>query len=192
MPSTVGEKSKEAITPKFYFYTAVTDAIKLLGLSVSSWTEYYLVDVLTKRVSHCEEEEPLVFQLAKAKEARSKLEQLSLYKRAGDSALFLLGFFSDLVEKKGIQREYVAAMGGTAYSSAADLSPRGFEGVYCDLAEGFEEFAAVLDEVRESTSMHTPQDIVKLYDRWKQTKSKSAEDRLNAQGIFPLRRPTNK
>lgn len=175
--------------PKSYFHEAVTTAIRRLGLSVSSWTEFYLVEFLFKSVSKPPPDDPLVFQMRKAQEGESPLERFSLYRRAGDSALFLMGFFSEFMQKRGINRSYVAAMGGAAYSSAADLSPKGFDTVYCDLAEGFEEFALVLEEVREPDTLAAPQDIVRLYDKWKRTKSKATEDRLREEGvlIFPGR-----
>ncbi|MCZ7687217.1 MAG: hypothetical protein M5U28_54170 [Sandaracinaceae bacterium] len=33
--------------------------------------------------------------------------------------------------------------------------------------------------------MRTPQDIVKLYDRWRRTRSPRLAERLRAEGVFP-------
>lgn len=178
-------------TAKSYFYEAVTSAIGRLGISVEQIVEFYLVEVLTKKAFAQDDlEEPLAFQLSKAREAASDLERFYLYRKAGDSALFLLGFFSDFLERKGVHRSYVTTIGGSAYANAAGLSPKGFNKVYYDLSDGFDEFALVLDEVKESTVMRTPQDILKLYDKWQRTKSPAAEERLRKEGVFPLRKKT--
>jgi len=170
-----------------YFYEAVTSAIRKLGLSVAVHTEFYLVEVLSKRALTLRpHEDPLIFQIKKAQETESVQTKFSLYRKAGDSALLLLGFFSSFLERRGVHRDYVEALGGSAYASASALSPKGFNKVYHDLAEGFEDFAAVLDEVRESTAMRTPQDVVKLYEQWRVTRSPSVADRLRKDGVYVL------
>ena len=54
-----------------------------------------------------------------------------------------------------------------------------------ELAEGFDDFARVLDEVRERTVLRSPQDIVRLYDLWKRTKDPRFAEKLRGQGVFP-------
>ena len=80
--------------------------------------------------------------------------------------------------------DYYAAMGGRAYHGASVLS---FEhrGTFVELAEGFEDFAQVLDEVRERTVLRSPQDIVRLYDLWKRTRDPRFAAKLRGQGVFP-------
>jgi hypothetical protein len=47
------------------------------------------------------------------------------------------------------------------------------------------EFADVLQEVAETTRLTSPRSLVKLYERWLQTKSRRAAALLAAQGIAP-------
>jgi len=102
----------------------------------------------------------------------------------------VLGFFEDHVERKGVSRSYVVTMGGRAYANAEALaaySPREAvrQRVYGELAEGFEDYVEALDEVRESTVLRTPQDIVRLYEKWKRTGSPRVAERLRSEGVFP-------
>ena len=79
-------------------------------------------------------------------------------------------------------------MGRRGYASAEDLAV-GPEAVrrtaYGELAEGFPELVEVLDDVRETTDLKTPQDIVKLYDRWRRTRSPKLAARLREEGVYP-------
>ncbi len=132
---------------------------------------------------------PLALQLADAAEA-SGAERIRRLRALGDAALYLAGFFADHLDRRGVTREYFMTMGERAYSSAGALAaylpseaPR--SPVYSELAEEFEGFVHTLDDVRESTAMRTPQDIVKLYDRWRRTRSPRLAERLRAEGVFP-------
>jgi hypothetical protein len=80
--------------------------------------------------------------------------------------------------------EYFATVGGRAYRAAGVLDPQ-HHVTFGELASGFLDFALVLEEVREETVLRTPQDIVKLYDRWRRTRSPKLAARLHAAGVFP-------
>jgi len=63
-------------------------------------------------------------------------------------------------------------------------------GVYRELAALFAPITRVLDDVRESTALRTPQDIVRLYDKWRRTGSPRIAARLSAEGVYPGRGPS--
>jgi hypothetical protein len=105
--------------------------------------------------------------------------------------VYLSGFLSDQLEGLGVTRRYSVAMGERAYSSAGALaafSPTeaARRHVYDELADAFEDFVLAFDELRESSSLRTPQDIVKLYDRWRRTRSPQLAERLRQEGVFPI------
>jgi hypothetical protein len=160
-------------------------------------TRAYLVELLTglgvgrRRAPG---EVPLALQFKDALEARSGAQRLRLFRMLGDEALCLSGFFSDHLEWRGLSPEYVQTMGGGAYETAGALAEHSVSeasrtGVYRELAQKFPRFAEVLDEVRERTALRTPQDIVKLYDKWRRTRSRVIAERLYAQGVVPIRGP---
>jgi hypothetical protein len=133
---------------------------------------------------------PLALQLKEAREAASGAERLALYRALGDEALCLSGFFADHLERRGISHGYVCSMGGGAYESASVLAIQAPSQairttVYRDLAASFERYAEVLDDVRESTALRTPQDIVRLYDKWRRTGSPRIAERLSEAGVYP-------
>ena len=63
--------------------------------------------------------------------------------------------------------------------------------VYRELASLFAPITRVLDDVRESTALRTPQDIVRLYDKWRRTGSPRIAARLSAEGVYPGRGSTD-
>lgn len=134
---------------------------------------------------------PLAMILAEAATAEGE-DRLRLFRGLGDEALYTAGFFSDHLEHRGITEDYVVRMGGGAYDTASKLAERSPSEavrteVYRELGERFVTFAHVLDDVKESTAFRTPQDIVRLYDKWRRTGSPRIAERLSAEGVYPGR-----
>jgi hypothetical protein len=183
------EKSRDLRT---WFRERLSEALDRQHLSASESTRLYVVELLHRFATSPEIrslDRPLALQLADAAEANG-IEKIRLLRIMGDTALYLSGFFSDHLERRGVNREYFVAMGGRAYSSASDLaqfSPAEAvrRPIYEELAEDFEAFAHALDDLREMTAARTPQDIVKLYERWKRTRSPRLAERLREEGVFP-------
>jgi len=172
--------------PRFYFYEAVQEALGRLHLKVEDHTEFYLVELLVKQISEPVSQEPLFSQLKEALYSTSQHEKLSKFKAVGDSALFLVGFYEEHCTRRGTSKSYVMTMGGTAYKSASLLAENEMRNVYVTLAEGFDDFVNVLDEVRDVTEAKTSNYVIRLYEKWQQTGSPSAAIRLQRQGLFPV------
>lgn len=177
-----------------WFRERLISAFRRRGVSTRETTEFYLVELLASqaRVSSEVLLRPLVERLADALETPDPALRLRQFREMGDSALYVLGFFSDHLERRGVSRSYVGTMGGRAYGAARDLIPlapssaeQSMAEAFDELADGFLTFADVLDDVRESTALRTPQDIVRLYDRWRRTRSPVLAERLRAEGVFP-------
>ncbi|MEM9074862.1 MAG: hypothetical protein AAGE52_40570 [Myxococcota bacterium] len=165
-----------------YFRHRLRDARERLHLDVTLDTEHYLVDLLAERPQVADQ--PLVQQWARALSTEDPREKLRQLRSTGDAALYTCGFFADHVSERGISADYFVTMGGRAYRAASELCPhRGH--TYGELAEGFRELVVLLDEVREETVLRTPQDIVRLYDKWRRTQSPKLAARLHAAGVFP-------
>lgn len=174
----------EKESPRLFFYESLVAALGRLHLKVEQWTEFYLVELLARHIDHPATQEPLVMQLESALDEESNHERFLRFREMGDSALFLVGFCPENVDQRGVTSQYVTQMGGRAYGSAASLASDGMGHVYGTLSNGFNDFVRVLDEVKENTSFRTPQDIVKLYEKWQKTKSDTIARRLNESGLF--------
>lgn len=175
-----------------WFRERLSSALEQRRVPASETTRVYLVELLAsfaRDASRARLGRPLALQLADAVEAEGP-EKIQLLRTLGDTALYVLGFFEDYLEHRGVSRSYVVAMGGRAYATAESLaayspSEAVRRQVYGELAGGFEEYVEAIDDVRECTALRTPQDIVKLYDRWKRTRSPRLAERLQREGVFP-------
>lgn len=169
-----------------FFHERLMSALQRRGVAAAAETELYLLDLLIRGTQFvlATPDQPLVHRLAAAlavDEPRARRERL---REAGDSALYTAGFFGEHVQSRGMSVRYYAEMGGRAYRGASDL-PGPHVRTFRELAGGFTGFTEVLDEVRESTQLRTPQDIVRLYDRWKRTGNPRLAERLQEEGVFP-------
>lgn len=174
---------------KGWFRERLDGVLERRSVPVTGGAQGYLVELLVRNAGTPPDlDRPLAFALADACEPMDPGERYRRHRALGDRALYLSGFFSEHLERRGIARDYVEAMGSRGYGTAGDLARRwgGPGAVLAELSERFAEVAMVLDEVRESTTLRTPQDIVRLYDRWKQTRSARLAERLAEEGVFPV------
>jgi hypothetical protein len=107
----------------------------------------------------------------------------------GDAALFVSGFLSDSFSRRGLTQPYVIAIGARAYGEVGRVRPAVVldsapdSEVFVELADRFESFSRVLDEVREQTAMCTDGELVRLYERWSTTRSPELFRRLHRRGV---------
>ncbi|MCC6874348.1 MAG: hypothetical protein IT378_08615 [Sandaracinaceae bacterium] len=167
-----------------YFRERLGAALVRHGVPASEGARFYLVELLASFAldpGRVQVGEPFALQLAEAAET-SGPERARRLKALGDGALYVCGFFADHLERRGVSRSYVASLGGRAYMLVAHL-PGGQ--VYAELADGFLGYASAFDDVREETALRTPQDLVRLYERWRRTGSPRLAERLREEGVFP-------
>jgi hypothetical protein len=180
-----------------WFHERLTACLTARSVGLADETTFYLVELLasagiSRRESLCGR--PLVLILADATQAEGG-ERLRLFRTLGDEALYVGGFFADHLERRGVTETYVSRLGTQAYETASQLAARNAHeatriGVYRELAALFAPITRVLDDVRESTALRTPQDIVRLYDKWRRTGSPRIAARLSAEGVYPGRGPS--
>jgi hypothetical protein len=178
-----------------FFRDQVTEALRSLDVRTEEATEHYLVNLLAGYAVSAPIQEmctPFVELLAKAV-AVSGPERVNRMRSLGDSALFVSGFFSDSCDRRGITQPYVIAIGARAYGEVGRVRPSiASDGgpaneVFVELADRFEAFARVLDEVREQTAMCTDGELVRLYERWCATRSPELFRRLHRRGVGSLK-----
>jgi hypothetical protein len=181
-----------------FFRDHVTEALKSLAVRTEEATEHYLVNLLagfavSDRIQDmCT---PFVELLGQALSATG-VERMYRMRSLGDAALFVSGFLSDSCGRRGVTQPYVHAIGARAYgevsragraappSDGPDQSP-----VFIDLAQRFGSFARVLDEVREQTALCTDGELVRIYERWSETRSPELFRRLSRRGVGPALAP---
>ncbi len=175
---------KAASDTRSFFHQHLEAALDGLGVQASAPTCHYLQELLAQGATLGAQDEPVALLLAEALQEDGPRERREKLRETGDTALYTSGFFQEHVQRRGMSLAYYETMGGRAYASAAVL-PGPLRHVFQELAQGFARFVQVLDEVREATTLRTPQDIVRLYDRWRETKSPKLARRLQREGVFP-------
>jgi hypothetical protein len=174
---------------KGWFHERLSAVLEHRNIATTDHARVYLVELLVRNAGTPPDlDRPLAFALAEACEAAEPGERFRRHRALGDRALYLSGFFGQHLEHRGVAQTYVRSIGARGYGTASELARRwgGPGAVLEELSEHFTPMCLVLDEVRESTALRTPQDIVRLYDRWKQTGSARLAERLAAEGVFPV------
>ena len=174
-----------------FFQEAVDRALKEQGVEANPLTEHYLVHLLANYAKQPIDDTPLALKLlgAVGAEPRERRERL---REVGDTSLFVSGFWAESFARRLVDVDYYIGLGGTAYGELARTGmgwrrdPYG--DVYETLAENFARFVEVLMLISRRIMPPTgPQDVIRLYERWLQTRSGWAARRLAAAGVFPQR-----
>jgi len=192
---------------KQYFVEAVRTALEVLRFQPNQETTAYLVELLCEyaRAAAAMPDRPLAMVMAEARLA-DPVNAIHGFKRVGDQALYLAGYFSQSLLSKKLDPTYYVVLGSGAYrqlsrvlrrvaprasASTADLGPARLVVVYRELGEDFARFAEVLSEVRcQCEPEGTPdRELGELYLQWLRTGSERARERLRAAGVLVLRRP---
>ena len=152
-------------------------------LSRFTSSEQFFVDMEGKN-----EMEPLTFILKRAMEQEEN-HRIRTLKHLGDVALYTTGFFSERIEKRGVEVDYYIGMGGMAYSNVASLSSSRFNGstfheLYSMLAEHFRGLVNLLWEFSDSMATIDSSKLLALYHQWQQTGSRRLERRLLRNGLI--------
>tara|TARA_R100000656_G_scaffold104176_1_gene76055 strand:- start:80401 stop:80964 length:564 start_codon:yes stop_codon:yes gene_type:complete len=171
-----------------YFHEVVNKALSTVGLKLSHWSEFYIVDLLVRQASKAfDVNRPLVDLLMEVTSEPSPHRRFEVHQRLGDTALFLAGFCVGYIRNRGLSLEYIKSMGRRGYTGASEypLSPTPRE-VFEELSQEFEGVALVYDEVREQTTVGTTADVVKLWEQYRKTKSPAVKRRLYLNGVILL------
>jgi hypothetical protein len=180
---------------RLFFREQVSEALRSLDVRTAMATEHYLVNLLAGFAASDRVREmgtPFVELLGEALHT-SGPERANRMRSLGDAALFTSGFLADSVTSRGVTHTYVISIGARAYgevgrSRATRIADAGPEPeVFVELADRFEAFSRVLDEVREQTAMCTDGELVRIYERWCTTRSPELFRRLHRRGVGPFK-----
>jgi hypothetical protein len=194
-PSSRGIDTDTA--PLEFFRGVVTDALEDQGVEASCASETYLVALLSDHARRPtalgEWTEPFGLRLAHAMDATGG-ERFEKLRTLGDDVLFLSGFFSEHLERRGVPLDYVAGLGRVAYGGVASMLRSHADSgppVFDELAHRFPVFVSVFQHVADSMSAHSARgdaDVLELYQRWSRTGSSVLADALLRMGVLPTRK----
>jgi len=179
----------ESLEP--FFQEAVDRALKEQGVNADPLTEHYLVQLLATYAKQPIDDSPLALKMLAAANAEPR-ERRERLREVGDTSLFVSGFWAESFARKLVDVEYYIGLGGTAYGELARTSAGWRRDPRCDvyetLAENFSRFVDVLMLISRRIMPPTgPRDVLKLYEKWLQTRSSWAARRLATLGVFPQR-----
>jgi len=177
-------------TPMEYFKGLVEGAMRNQRLNTPEEVEFYLSNLLryfmdAKRLGSG----PLALQYLEALQY-DDITSRRLLRELGDISLFISGFFPESIKRKVAGLPYYIRMGSLSYGRLASIyGTRGktapFKGIFLDLSGRFTLYVNILSEVSERTSLGTSRDVLGLYERWLNTKSRTALVLLRELGIEP-------
>ena len=176
-----------------FFRTQVGKAIEHQRLETSAFAASYLVDLLgrclrTDALPAPEpgfDEVPLALLYLRALQSAPH-ERARRLRETGDTALFVSGFFADSLGDRDGDLRYYRRLGGNAYARLGRERRWAGGDVFSELAARFPVYADVLSEVSESSGLATAPSLLRLYERWSQTRSARAARLLQEHGITPV------
>lgn len=197
----MAESQKEKKVPDFtasmadFFHERVDQAIESRKLKASDLARNYLVHLLEhfalsenlfdesvdtgkKRI------ETLAEMYLKASQAEVSVRAETL-RKLGDTSLYISGFFGDSLNRKLVDIDYYAGMGGAAYANLAEINADdAYAPVFYDLSRRFMDFVDVLTMISQYSLVQTDKDLLRLYDRYLSTGSELAKAQLLEKGLL--------
>lgn len=184
-----------------FFRDSIDTAMLNQGVEADAHTAYYVVNLLTvfsrsealyEHTDHGFGLKPLAKMLSDAVQARSTEERNVALRRLGDVSLFIAGFFYESLARSLVDVDYYVNMGGGAYGSLSEnvrgtTRGRVFQSVFAELADKFQSFVDVLNEVRDKAKSSSDHDLLRLYEIWLRTGSERVEVLLRELGVEPNR-----
>ena len=177
-------------SPLEFFKAQVEHAMQRQQLRTSSWTEYYVVNLLAgfvalnRRAATVQVDDPLGMRLVRGL-AADGAEQRDILRDVGDRSLFTAGFFADSLTRRLVDLDYYISLGGYAYARLAQQDGA-FADVYGEMAEKFVPLVDVLAEISERAALTSNRNLLRVYDRWLRTGSRRDSALLAEKGLPPL------
>ena len=177
------------VSPHQFFSEAVKSSFTKRNVKAPPGTQTYLVGILEYYLdSKNFVEQPttlaeMFFQAANTPPPKN----LELLKRLGDRSLYVSGFFGDSLNRKVVDVDYYAEMGGAAYASLANFVKEDLTAqMYRTFSNRFVEFVDVLTEISQQSMVHSDEGLLRLYDRYVKTGSELAREKLIEMGVLTL------
>jgi hypothetical protein len=202
--STPTAPSLTLLSLREFFRQTLEAILREHGLETSEDTAFYLVNLLTTfadathlhgpdSATRHDGDRPLALLLREALEASHQAAAIKLYKRIGDQALYIAGFFSRRFdrERRVVSRGYYYDMGRRAYDTLSAMHERRNDSVsliYAEIADKFADLVEALNALSERHTFEPARSPSDLIERWSRAQSATAGARLIQSGYLPLLR----
>lgn len=189
--------------PRDFFREQVCSATAELRIELEEHLEFYLVNLLCEFINPAQLQidenmdvldTPLALMLKKALESTPDT-QIKVYKRLGDTSLYVAGYFQDFFNRRTYDADYYIAMGAAAYEKTSLLmrthrNDPNFASIYACLSQDFRKLVTIIGLVAETISPAQPRDLISTFVRWQQAPSEKLRKALEEQGVpLPLIQP---
>ena len=184
------------ISTKDYFNEIVDDAFEKRRMKTLPLVKGYLVNLLEFYVptsnlfddfdsSGRRTQVTLAETLLKA-QSSEPMVRIELLKKLGDRSLYISGFFGDSLQRKLIDLDYYADMGGMAYGALAESAKEDTSAkVYREFSKRFLDFAEILTYISSRAHLHNEENIMRLFETYARTGSELAREKLIEKGLVP-------
>ncbi|WP_020408341.1 hypothetical protein [Hahella ganghwensis] len=125
---------------------------------------------------------PLALLYKDANEARHSWERCLILRQLGDLALFLGAVFPENYTRRGILKDYFVGMGGGAYDYLSENAQQNRH-IFSELAEKFVRILELIAKACSRQVIFDANDVLMLYQRWRQTQDPRIADQLRTLGI---------
>jgi hypothetical protein len=170
-----------------FFSELVNEALEKRKIEVGPGVSQYLAQLLDSYMlaSNLETKTTLAESLLRAGQAQGQV-RIEMLRKLGDTSLYISGFFGDSLNRKIVDIDYYAEIGGMAYGQLAiALEPDIASGLYSQFSRRFLEFVDLLTYISQNSQMQSNQDLLRLYERYIKTGSELAKEQLLESGLLP-------
>lgn len=188
-----------------YFHERLSEVRQSQSFDATETSEFYVVNLLetfsqADQLYHTGEDgrrenEALAMILHRAVFCAPG-EQVNHYRRLGDVALFIAGFFAQSLKRGAVGLSYYIDMGQGAYSSLADhvrgRDGKAFRELFQELADTFSGWVEVLRALSAEASLGAQLNSlpdVELFERWSRLKGAQADPlarTMLSRGLIPV------
>ena len=170
------------------FEPILLEVLESSDLKISNHSYLYLLELLSSygmrdpNESEHLEKQMLSERLLKAIGLNEKREKAKSLKSLAETSLIRVGFFSSSLKRKIVGVRYHIDIGAMAYSHLYSTTK---EPAFEEASERFPEYADILSGVHEkiNISKDSNGDLISLFEWFKETGSKRAEEKLIDKGV---------
>lgn len=197
--NSTDQKVSLFVTSSDFFKESVRQACSERKIETYPQVESYIVNLLeyyldarnlfdTESVDETGNRKPKtlaeLYLIAHNSETATKVE---LLKKLADRSLYMSGFFGDSFERKIIDVDYYADMGGSAYRTLSEYTKEDtLSTVYRTISTDFIRFMDVLALISQNSLVQSNQSVLRLYDRYMRTGSDVAREKLVQMGVLTI------
>ncbi len=197
------EKSEGSVellsSPQDFFTELVQKGMSQRRVQTYPIVEKYLVDLLQHYLDARNLFEPTYLNESGAKQPQTLAEmflvaqnadpitKVDLLRKLGDRTLYISGFFGDSLQRKVVDIDYYADIGGAAYATLAHCTREdSMAKVYNVFSNRFLDFVEVLTYISQHSFIKSDESILRLYERYLRTGSEIAKEKLIEMGVLTV------